>query len=261
MEEELLSGGNMTAVQKSGDTVLRQQTPFSPTVHRLLLHLRRAGFDRAPAFLGVDGCGREVLSFVEGRCPENWPLAGGEAHLAQVAGVAKLLRSYHDATAAFERRPSDRWMLRAPGPEEVICHNDVAPYNLTFAEGKPFGLIDFDTCCPGPRVWDIAYALYRFAPLSEEVYDPETGKTRRFRPQTDGEFRRRCVGAFLSAYGLKKPEDLGGWVCRRLGYLADFIDEQAGAGHPAFVRMQREGHADFYRRETAFIRQNKESWF
>jgi hypothetical protein len=27
------------------------------------------------------------------------------------------------------------------------------------------GAIDFDTCAPGPRLWDIAYTAYRFVPL------------------------------------------------------------------------------------------------
>jgi len=30
---------------------------------------------------------------------------------------------------------------------------------------KFVGLIDFDTCSPGTRLWDISYTVYRFIPL------------------------------------------------------------------------------------------------
>ncbi|WP_290866248.1 phosphotransferase [Hamadaea sp.] len=52
-----------------------------------------------------------------------------------------------------------------PEPAEVVCHSDAAPYNTVFRSGHPVALIDFDTAHPGPRVWDVAYAVYRFVPL------------------------------------------------------------------------------------------------
>jgi len=35
-----------------------------------------------------------------------------------------------------------------------------------FRKGMPVALIDFDTAHPGPRIWDVAYAAYRFVPLT-----------------------------------------------------------------------------------------------
>jgi aminoglycoside phosphotransferase (APT) family kinase protein len=33
-------------------------------------------------------------------------------------------------------------------------------------DGRPVALIDFDVAHPGPRAWDLAYAAYRFVPLT-----------------------------------------------------------------------------------------------
>ena len=59
-------------------------------------------------------------------------------------------------------------MLAMPGdlPAEVVCHNDFAPYNVVFGDDGPVGVIDWETAAPGARVWDVAYAAYRFVPLS-----------------------------------------------------------------------------------------------
>jgi Ser/Thr protein kinase RdoA (MazF antagonist) len=72
------------------------------------------------------------------------------------------------------------WGLVPRDPAEVICHNDFAPYNCVFRDHKLVGVIDFDACAPGPRVWDIAYALYRFVPLMPPVTEEGFGETSPF---------------------------------------------------------------------------------
>jgi hypothetical protein len=46
-----------------------------------------------------------------------------------------------------------------------MCHGDAAQYNTVVKDGVAVGFIDFDAAHPGPRVWDVVYAVYRFAPL------------------------------------------------------------------------------------------------
>jgi hypothetical protein len=259
-----LTGGNVSGVTRRDDTVLRAQKPWSGTIHRLLEHLAAAGFDRAPAYLGVDAAGREILSYVPGETCFDYPCAADPAEQrAVVAAAARLLRAYHDATSGFVVQESDAWMFAYSGDASddlVVCHNDFAPYNVTFLDGRPYGIIDFDTVCPGPRIWDIAYALYRFVPLSQELYAPDQGRYRDYEAAVDAAERRDLIDLFLAAYGLARPADLFAWVAARLTALADLIEDEAARGSAAFRRMKDEGHAAFYRREVAFIAANCAAW-
>ncbi|MBT2671230.1 hypothetical protein J7E95_10425 [Streptomyces sp. ISL-14] len=45
--EEMLTGGNVSNVYRSGDTVRRELKPESPKVHKLLKHLENKGFSYA----------------------------------------------------------------------------------------------------------------------------------------------------------------------------------------------------------------------
>ena len=69
----MLVGGvaNAGAVTRTaGGHVLRPSNPHSRSIHRFLASLRtEAGFDGAPAPVGVDDDGRERLVFVEGDVP------------------------------------------------------------------------------------------------------------------------------------------------------------------------------------------------
>lgn len=56
-------------------------------------------------------------------------------------------------------------MLSAVNPIEVMCHGDFAPYNVVLNGSDAVGIIDFDTLHPGSRLSDVAYAVYRWAPL------------------------------------------------------------------------------------------------
>lgn len=65
MEDREALPGNVTDVERVGQTVRRAMRPDAERVHRVLLHLARVGFAGAPRYLGVED-GREVLSFVPG---------------------------------------------------------------------------------------------------------------------------------------------------------------------------------------------------
>jgi len=64
--EKKLTGGNVSNVYRSENTVRRELKPGSAKIHTLLQHLENKGFHHAPKFLGVDEEDREVLSFIEG---------------------------------------------------------------------------------------------------------------------------------------------------------------------------------------------------
>ncbi|MGZ0147423.1 phosphotransferase [Kribbella sp. WER1] len=109
----------------------------------------------------LDG-GREVLSRVEGETPR--PEVCGDAVLDSAAG---LLRQYHDAVAGWMPEASNWQVAPVPaGAPEVVCHNDLAPWNLLIRDGEVVAFVDWDTAAPGPRAWDLAYLAYTLVPLA-----------------------------------------------------------------------------------------------
>ena len=156
-EETPLLGGCQTAgVVRVGDTVRRPLGPRSPFVHDLLRHLEAVGFGGAPRLLGVDGRGREVLTFVEGEVPHD---DGGKRPLsdARLANAAAMIRRFHDATAGS---------ALAAGAE-IVAHNDLGPHNTVFAGGEPVAFIDWDEAALGTRLFDLSNAIWGFADVGE----------------------------------------------------------------------------------------------
>jgi Phosphotransferase enzyme family len=244
-DEIPLAGGNVTPVVRVGDTVRRIPGPWSPAVHRLLDHLAARGFEGAPRFLGLDTQGREVLSFIAGEVGQ-YPLPAYMWSDAALAGAARLLRRYHDATLDFVPPPGAEWQMVYPdaAQHEVICHNDFAPYNVVYVAEQPHAIIDFDLAGPGPRLWDLAYAAYRFVPLSYAPDMRELGLS-------DPAQQSRRLQLFCTAYGLDAAPGLLDMVAQRIEVMCALLADRAAAGDPAFRKMVDEGHLAYYQRELA----------
>lgn len=161
--EKPLEGGNMTPVSRKGDQVLREAGPWTPTIQRLLAHLRDEGITWCPEPQGWTKDGREALSYLKGTVP-TYPLPEWVYSDATLKRAAKWLRRLHDATVGYED-PEAMWRSFPRKPAEVICHNDFAPYNMVFKDEELVGVIDWDFAAPGPRLWDLAYLAYRTVPL------------------------------------------------------------------------------------------------
>jgi hypothetical protein len=186
--DEQLPGGNVNAVVRVGDTVRRRAGPWTPTIHRYLNHLANAGIDWIPRVLGAEG-DVEVLSFVEGAVP-LYPLPDWVWSDVALTDAARLLRELHDASLGFDDADAD-WQWPAGEPVEVIRHNDFAPHNLAFVDGRVVGAIDFDLSSPGPRISDIANLATRMVPLTSELHE---GAVR------EDQWQRR-IQILLDAYG------------------------------------------------------------
>jgi hypothetical protein len=139
--------GNISSVFIEGSIVYRDRKPQSVTIHRLLEHLEQKGITFCPKHLGFDDTGREMLSYINGSTIKDYPQVSLITKKIEIVKKAALmLREFHDATVDFNTQSDDIWFLRYDGnlPKEVICHNDFAPYNVTFENDLPIGLIDFD---------------------------------------------------------------------------------------------------------------------
>jgi hypothetical protein len=243
-DEQPFEGGNITAVVRVGDTVRRTAGPWTAAIHALLRHLEGRGFDAAPRVLGHDHAGREVLSYLPGQtAPAS--LQGIESDDV-LAAVARLTRRYHDAVADFVAPPDAAWQFTvgAPHAGELICHNDIAPWNIVFDGTRPRGLIDWDFAAPAPRAWDIAYALWRCVPLygGEEFGGPDK--------------QARRIKLFCDVYGLADRRGLLDTIAWRQQVLHDTLVVWGQAGVPGFAEMLRDGHADGIRNDIAYLRAN-----
>ncbi|ARM92387.1 aminoglycoside phosphotransferase protein (plasmid) [Rhizobium sp. CIAT894] len=247
-----LEGGRTGQIWRDGDTVIRPSGAWTPTVHRFLRHLRSRGFAAAPEPIAITGENQEIVSYVSGRVCEDLadPFVGSETMLLS---AARLLRDFHSASEGFLARDQEvqTWMLPPQEPREIVCHGDYAPYNLATAGHQAVGIIDFDTAHPGPRLWDLAYAVYRWAPLS----DPSNPGVI---SGLDEQLRRAEI--FCTAYGTTAEErrQLPEMICRRLQALVDFMQARASAGDETFVEDVAAGDAQLYLSDIGYIQKYRD---
>jgi Ser/Thr protein kinase RdoA (MazF antagonist) len=175
MDETPLAGGRVTdGVVRVGDTVRRPTKTSSPFVRDLLSYLEAHGFDGAPRYLGVDECGRQVFSYLEGDVPSELDAELSDEVLVE---AARLIRRFHDATVGSDLADE----------HETVCHNDLSPCNFVFRHGRPVAVIDFDAAAPGRRLEDLGYAIFLWLNLGTDGPSP-TEQARR-------------ISLFATAYG------------------------------------------------------------
>ena len=232
-DREVLTGGNMGPVVRRGDSVHRVSGEWTPSVHRLLRHCRAAGLTSVPEVRGLTPDGHEVLGFLLGEVPA-YPLPAWVWGHEALVSSARLLRELHDATIGCDA--SGPWRSPTHEPVEVICHNDFAPYNCVYDDGRAVGVIDFDFASPGPRLWDLAYLAYRIVPLSTDTADGFTADERKGR-----------LGALLRAYDTDAtPDELRRMLVHRLTELAGVSDEMA----EVLGKPELHEHAALYRADA-----------
>jgi hypothetical protein len=240
--EEALAGGNMGGAVRVGTSVRRGAGAWTPTVQRLLRHLREHGLTWVPQPLGTDDLGRDSVSYLPGTVPQ-YPLPAwiwaDDVLVDTTAHLARL----HRASASFDTGGAV-WQLPVHEPAEVICHNDFAPYNMVFTDQRLTGVIDWDTASPGPRAWDLAYLAYRLVPLAGPTNDDAIGG--------DLAERARRLRLLCDAYGNgMHPAEVLPVAVERLYDLADFTEARADQG-----QEDLRSHVDLYRRDARWISDN-----
>ncbi|MBT2597042.1 phosphotransferase [Arthrobacter sp. ISL-72] len=172
---ELMPAGDVTeGVVRVGGTVRRPHQRQSFAVADYLDWLEEAGFEGSPRFLGRDGEGRDVLTFVPGTCagalPEPWVRSED-----LLASVGRLVRRLHKASAGFvpaaypfPPRPIRQDTVKGD-PAGLVCHLDVTPQNVVVRNGLAAGLVDFDLAGPSTAFKDSFNTAMHWVPLRDSV--------------------------------------------------------------------------------------------
>ena len=119
-----------------------------------------------------------------------------------------------------------------------------------FRHGRPVAFIDWDLAAAGPRIWDVAYALWHFVPLYGSA-DSDPFDTSVLKPRAE---RAR---AFCDAYGMAHRSGVIATVIRRQESVYPTYQERAAAGDEAYQRLWRMGAGDGMRRQIAFVQRHE----
>jgi Ser/Thr protein kinase RdoA (MazF antagonist) len=165
-----------------------------------------------------------VLEYVPGTL-DDLPATPAELHR-----VGRLIRDLHDAIAEF-RPPADaQWeVVIPPDRVDLVCHHDLAPWNLVRGDGDRWVFIDWDGAGPGSRMWDLGYAAQGFVPL-------RAGGG----PDVDGPRLR----ALADGYGLDEEQraELPRLTAAHTRAMYDLL--RTSTREP-WTRLYREGHGDW----------------
>jgi tRNA A-37 threonylcarbamoyl transferase component Bud32 len=241
-DEEVLNGGNTSGgVVRVGSTVRKLWTDATPGVLAFMTAVREAGVD-VPSVHGQDEQGRQVTEFIPGRLAlDSDPLTHSE-----LGRVGAMVRAIHDASEAFIPHPGASWITAIPSPgHELICHNDLAPWNLIIGERWTF--IDWDAAAPSTRLWDLAYAAQAFT-LSNTRQSPKEAA--------------QNLAAFVDGYeadpGLRAG--LPAAMYRRAAAMYDLLSSSHEAGQDPWGTMYASGHGDHWRAGTQYARRHQSIW-
>jgi Ser/Thr protein kinase RdoA (MazF antagonist) len=248
--ETPLAGGDThvgeSVVVRVADTVRRPVGAHTPAVHALLRHFEAVGFDGAPRVLGIDGKGREILTFIEGTAAVAPVPTADEL----VAEVGRFLRAMHDAQADFRPDQHAPWqrMVGAPSAGEVICHNDLFWPNLIFDNNRLAGLIDWDLAAPAPRLHDVASAATYWVALRPDDQCEAWG--------VPTENRADRLRALCNGYGLGRAQR---------SQLLEAVSEKSAIGlstYHAWGRDERRpGWAETWNRDQDRFLVARDEWF
>lgn len=241
-EERVLSGGNASGeVVIAGGTVRKPWTIATAHVHEFMAAVRAAGVD-VPGTLGRDDRGRQILEYVPGRLA----IDAGPLTRAELRRVGAMVRAIHDASEAFVAKPDASWQtaIAAPGAE-LICHNDLAPWNLIIGERWVF--IDWDAAAPSTRLWDLAYAAQAFA-LNAVERSPEVAALE--------------LAAFVGGYGAESalraalPEAME----HRTAAMLELLRVGHERGDEPWASMFAQGHGAHWARVTRYVADHRAVW-
>lgn len=248
-----LEGGNMNKPTLKSNYIYKELNKSTPTIHHFLVHMKSKGLNWLPISAIDLNMKKHVLSYIDGEVPHDMPSWIWNEDILKE--VALMMMHWHEASLNFyDNEPI--WYMENNEVHEVICHNDFAPYNCVFDNAHLVGVIDFDVCSPGSRIWDLAYAAYRFIPLLPVGSVEEFSEVS---PFDISEMKKR-VNILLDSYNQHQTgakiylAELLAVVEKRLIALADWSEKYGKETQNEDIIL----HSHMYRVHAKWLKENKQ---
>jgi Ser/Thr protein kinase RdoA (MazF antagonist) len=241
-DEEPLTGNVTAGLVRVGDTVRRPVGPWTDAVDAVLEYLCSVGVAAAPRPLGRDEQGRQVLEYVPGEIGAE----SGTYAMSELFSIGQMLAQAHQALARFVPPAGAVWnRVIPPDREELICHNDVAPWNLV-RSSRGWVLIDWDATAPSSRLWDLAYAAQSMAGLRADRPVPEAAERLR---------------VFVDGYGLDQTARprLALMLGRRAQAMYDMLRDAARQQRQPWARIW-DDDGPYWLATAAYLHTHAEAW-
>jgi aminoglycoside phosphotransferase (APT) family kinase protein len=110
------------------------------------------------------------------------------------------------------------------------------------------GVFDFDFAHAGPRIWDVAYALYRFVPMADPAQTEGFGSPRE---------QAKRMRLFCDAYGLEDRSIVFENVMLRIQSMVDFLLEGQALGDARRIANIKAGHLRVYQHDLAYVKRHR----
>ena len=160
--------------------------------------------------------------------------------------VGRMIRQIHDASeTAVIPNPGDWKMLLPAENPNLMCHNDLAPWNLIMGDRWVF--IDWDGAGPSTRLWDLAYAAQSFGLL----FDGQ--------PVEDAALRLRAVvDGYDADDALRKA--LPAAMAERTAAMFNLLKSSNLTGFQPWADMYVNGHGEHWRAAAQYVGRNQAIW-
>jgi aminoglycoside phosphotransferase (APT) family kinase protein len=142
-----------------------------------------------------------------------------------------MLRDVHDASAGSE----------LAGDQDVVIHNDIAPWNTISRDGQPVAFTDFDAAMPGPRLDDVAYMLWTFLDVGSDL---------------NLERVQHRIGVMVQAYGLESRQGLAGAILRQQHRVLAWRELVATTSEDESLRAMSSERVDLIRNQISWVEQH-----